>query len=241
MRALIAPCLFQVHGTIDAAELPHQLGLGIGLRSVVPEGFTRHLLTGQVERLEQPLPNAARTRVWQHLHPQVTPSLPPRRLHLVGCIHCTHKMTMPTNRHIQISTGGGRPAETPFTTPQRHRGQDEQRTARRLNEAGKKSSAAGGLVCPSCRCPALAPVARPRAPRCSQSPVFVACASRSITSQGADIGGADVRAQSVFASAVPNIHFGGFTNADQAAVHDSWEIALREDSVPPRHLRDQEP
>ena len=33
----------------------------------------------------------------------------------------------------------------------------------------------------------------------------------------------------------------GQDNADQAAVHDGGQITLREDPVPPRHLRDQEP
>jgi hypothetical protein len=28
-------------------------------------------------------------------------------------MHCTHKMTLPPNRHIQISTGAGRSAEAP--------------------------------------------------------------------------------------------------------------------------------
>jgi hypothetical protein len=35
MRALIAPGLTQVHGTIDAAELPHQDGIGIELASLL--------------------------------------------------------------------------------------------------------------------------------------------------------------------------------------------------------------
>ena len=34
---------------------------------------------------------------------------------------------------------------------------------------------------------------------------------------------------------------GGKTNADQAAVHDGRQVALREDPVPPRHVGDQEP
>ncbi len=156
--------------------------------------------------------------------PHVTPRLSRNHLHLVGRQAGTYKMTMPSNRHSVLVTGAGRPVERSSNQKPRRRGNRLEGRGRRWSETGNEELCRARVTVPD--------------PRVCVVPSLEAPAGACLVPAGAW----RVRKQQVCAVR-PHERAAnrGLSNADQAAVHDSGKITLRENPVPPRHLRDQEP